>query len=90
MWGQGEGGVGLSPDIRKHLKSLHSTDNYQEYEEVVLEKDEDGFQLINYPIHTGWGSDLFSLDSYEEYMDFAQDELRDITSTFWWTYKGDV
>ena len=88
-----EGDSRLSSDIRNYFgktnNSQHSTDNLQ-YEDVVLLKDEDGCEKINYPIHIDRGFNLFSLDSYEEYLDLAQDELRDITSTFWGIYKGDL
>ena len=57
---------------------------------MVFEEDEDGFQLINYPIHIDRGFELFSQDNYEEYMDLAQDELRQILSTYWGVYKGDL
>ena len=87
------GNFGLSSDIRKYFGNshniIHSTDNLQ-FEEVVFEEDEDGFQLINYPIHIDRGFELFSQDNYEEYMDLAQDELRQILSTYWGVYKGDL
>ena len=62
-------------------------DNYT-YEGVVLSKDEDGFEIINYPTHTDRGSVSFSLTNFEKYQELmAQDELQEEISTYMMVYK---
>ena len=67
-----------------------SADNLHNVREVVLKEDEDGFELVNYPTHIDRGSVLFSLNMFDEYQDFSQDELREISRTHWGVYKKDL
>ena len=66
-----------------------SADNLHINREVVSEENEDGPEFINYPTHVDRGSVLFSLNYFDEYQDFSQDELREISRTHWTVYKQD-
>ena len=83
-----------SSDIRRYFGMTHNSsrivDNlHNEWKEVV-EKDEDGFEIVNYPTQIDRGSSLFSLNMFDDLQDFSQDELRDISKTNWGIYKEDL
>ena len=80
-----------SANLNRSIYDSHLTaDNYT-HNGVVLEKDEDGFELINYPTYRDQGPFSFSLSDFEYYTDFeAQDELQDQVKTFWTVFKQHV
>ena len=57
-------------------------------EDRVVEKDEDGFELITHPTHTDRGSSLFSLELFDNYHDLSCDKLSEIAANYWSLYKG--
>ena len=57
--------------------------------EVVLGEIGDGQQeTINYPMFNDRGPSLFSLETYEQFQDMGQDDLLEITTSYWHIFKG--
>ena len=93
--------LGGRSDIRTYLEPSSASTNLSIYNNqfpgdnythigVVLEKDEDGFEIVNYPTNIDQGSSLFSLNIFYDYQDFSQDDLRDISKTYLGIYKEDL
>ena len=94
--------LGGMSDIRTYLEPSSASTNLSIYNNqfpadnythngVVLEKDEVGFEVIDYPAYYDRGPFSFSLSEFDYYTDFeAQDELQDQVKTFWTVFKQHV
>ena len=56
---------------------------------MVFDEIEDRMeQIINYPIFIDRGSELFSLEKFDQFQEVGWDELQEITTNYWRIFKG--